>query len=61
MKSSLSFLIRNISFYVSLTVHLSMTLDNDQINVQMFNKFIKILYLYIIRAQPVHRTITYRE
>jgi len=27
-----------------------MTLDNDQIDVQMFNKFITILYMYMFRA-----------
>jgi len=30
-------------FYVSLTVHLSITLVNDQIDAQIFNTFITIL------------------
>jgi len=34
-------------FYVSLTVHLSKTLANDQIDAQIFlNTFITILYTY---------------
>jgi len=35
-----------INFNVSLTVHLSITLANDQINVQIFNTFITILYMF---------------
>jgi len=30
-------------FYVSLTVHLGLTLANDQLDVQIFNTFITIL------------------
>ena len=35
---------------VSLTVHRSKTSDNDQINTQIFNTFITILYTYMFRA-----------
>jgi hypothetical protein len=43
---------RNFSTYfdVSLTVHFSITLDNDQLNAQIFNTFIAILYMYMFRA-----------
>ena len=37
-------------FTVSLTVHLSITLANDQLDAQIFNKFITILYVYMFRA-----------
>jgi hypothetical protein len=37
-------------FYVSLTVHLSITLANDQFDAQIFNTFITILYMYMFRA-----------
>jgi len=37
-------------FYVSLTVHLSTTLANDQLDAQIFNTFITILYMYMFRA-----------
>jgi len=37
-------------FYVSLTVHLSITLANDQIDAQILNTFITILYVYMFRA-----------
>jgi len=37
-------------FDVSLTVHLSITLANDQIDAQIFNSFITILYMYMFRA-----------
>jgi len=37
-------------FYVSLTVHVSITLANDQLDAQIFNTFITILYLYMFRA-----------
>ena len=39
-------------FNVSLTVHLSITLDNDQLDAQIFfiNTFITILYVYMFRA-----------
>jgi len=33
-------------FDVLLTMHLSITLDNDQFNAQIFNAFITILYMY---------------
>jgi hypothetical protein len=39
-----------INFYVSLTVILSITLANDQIDAQIFNAFITILYIYMFRA-----------
>ena len=35
-----------INFYVSLTVHLSITLENDQLDAQVFNTFITILYMF---------------
>jgi len=37
-------------FYVSLTVHHSITLANDQLDAQIFNTFITILYMYMFRA-----------
>jgi len=37
-------------FYVSLTVHLSITLDNDQLDAHIFNTFITILYMHMFRA-----------
>ena len=37
-------------FYVSLTVHLSITLANDQLVAQILNTFITILYMYMFRA-----------
>jgi hypothetical protein len=37
-------------FYVSLTVHLSITLDNDHLNAHIFNTFITILYMYMFRT-----------
>jgi len=33
-----------------LTVHLSITIDNDQFDAQNFNTFITILYMYMFRA-----------
>jgi hypothetical protein len=33
-------------FYVLLTVHLSITLVNDQLDAQIFNTFITILYIF---------------
>jgi hypothetical protein len=38
------------TFDVELTVHLSITLANDQLNAQIFNIFITILYMYTFRA-----------
>jgi len=38
------------SSYVSLTVHLSITLTNDQLDARIFNTFITILYVYMFRA-----------
>jgi hypothetical protein len=38
------------NFDVSLTVQLSITLDNDQLNAQIFNTFITILHMYMFRA-----------
>jgi len=37
-------------FFVSLTAHLNITLANDQLDAQIFNTFIKILYMYMFRA-----------
>jgi hypothetical protein len=37
-------------FYISLTVLLSLTLTNDQLNAQIFNTFITTLYMYMFRA-----------
>jgi len=37
-------------FYVSLTVHLGITLANDQLDAQICNTFITILYMYMFRA-----------
>jgi hypothetical protein len=31
-------------------VHLSITLDNDQLDTHIFNTFIAILYMYVFRA-----------
>jgi hypothetical protein len=39
-----------VIFYVSLTVHLSITLANDQFDAQIFNTFITILYMYMFLA-----------
>jgi len=36
-----------VLFYVSLTVHLSITLANDQLDAQILNTFIIILYMYM--------------
>ena len=41
---------RSDFFYVSLTMDLSITLANDQVDAQIFNTFITILYMYIFRA-----------
>jgi hypothetical protein len=38
------------SFDVSLTVHLSITLANDQLDAQIFNTFIAVLYMHMFRA-----------
>jgi len=38
------------NFDVSLTVHLSITLANDQLDAQIFNTFITLLYMYMFRA-----------
>jgi hypothetical protein len=37
-------------FDVSLTVNLSITLDNDQLDAQIFHTFITIFYMYMFRA-----------
>jgi len=42
--------ISDFFFYVSLTVHLRRTLDNDQLDAQIINTFITILYMYMFRA-----------
>jgi hypothetical protein len=48
---SLFHFIKHVSFvYVSLTVHISITLANDQLDAQIMNTFIIILYMYIFRA-----------
>jgi len=36
-------------FDVSLTVHLSITLANDQLDAEICNIFITILYMYVFR------------
>jgi hypothetical protein len=41
-----------IFFDVSLTVHLSVTLANDQLDAQVFNTFIAVLFMYMFRAIP---------
>jgi len=41
---------RKINFDVLLTVPLSITLANDQLDAQIFNTFIAILYMYMFRA-----------
>jgi hypothetical protein len=41
---------RNGDFDVSLTVHLSIILDNDQLDAQIFKTFITILYMHMFRA-----------
>jgi len=38
------------SFDFSLTVHLSITLANDQLDAQIFNAFITNLYMYMFGA-----------
>jgi hypothetical protein len=43
--------VSNIFFFnVSLTVNLSITLANDQLDAQIFNTFVTILYMYMFRA-----------
>jgi hypothetical protein len=37
-------------FYVSLTVHLSITLSNGQLDAQILNTFITVLYMYMFRV-----------
>jgi len=37
-------------FYVSLNVHLSINLANDQLDAEIFNTFITILDMYMFRA-----------
>jgi hypothetical protein len=39
-----------MNFDVPLTVHLSITLANDQLDTQIFNTFITVLYMYMFRA-----------
>ena len=43
---------RNGDIDVSLTVHLSIILDNDQLDAQIFNTFITVLYMHMFRAIP---------
>ena len=38
------------NFDISLTVHLSITLANDQLDAQILHTFITILYMYMFRA-----------
>jgi len=40
----------SIYFDVSQTVHLTITLADDQLDAQIFNTFITILYMYMFRA-----------
>jgi len=40
----------SLNFDVSLTVHLSITLVNDQLDAQIFNTFITIFYMYMFRV-----------
>jgi len=35
---------------ISLMVHLTITLANDQLDAQIFNTFITLLYMYMFRA-----------
>ena len=42
--------VKTFFFYVSLTVHLSISLTNDQLDAQIFNTYITILYMYMFRA-----------
>ena len=39
-----------LDFDVLLMVHLSITLASDQLDAQIFNTFITILYIYMFRA-----------
>ena len=39
-----------VNFDVSLTVNLSITLATDQLDAQIFNTFITVLYMYMFRA-----------
>jgi len=39
-----------VNFGVLLTVHLSITLANDQLDAQIFNTFITVFYMYMFRA-----------
>jgi hypothetical protein len=48
--STLTHFTLTINFDVSLTVHLSITLPNVQLEAQIFNTFITILYMYMSRA-----------
>ena len=41
-----------INCNVSLAVHLSITLANDQLDAQIINTFITILYMYMFRTIP---------
>jgi len=38
-------------FDVSLTVQISITLANDQLDLQIFNTFITVLYMYMFRRR----------
>ena len=40
---------RELNFDVSLTVHFRITLANEQLDAQILNTFIIILYMYIFR------------
>jgi hypothetical protein len=49
LSSVITYLQNTISltyFDVSLTVHLGITLDNDQLGAQIFNTFITIFYMF---------------
>jgi len=42
--------LKNSFFSVLLTVHLNITLANDQRDAQIFNTFITILYMYLFQV-----------
>jgi len=52
IRNSVWFLSRFIYLlvYVSLTMHLSIILANDQLDAQIFNTFITVLYMHMFRA-----------
>jgi hypothetical protein len=44
-------------FVVSLTVHLSITLANDQLDAQIFNTFITVLYMFRACSSSGHQIV----